>query len=126
MNIVAVIGNVAAAPDLRYTPGGRAVCSFRLAVSRPGGEQADFFSVVAWERQAEVCAQYLTVGKRVGVDGRLHHTSWEHEGVRRSRVEIVAHRVQMLGSPPVAQSDTLSPEEPCAATPDDTEQLAVT
>ncbi len=98
MNLVAVIGNLATPPELRYTPAGRAVCSFRLAVSRPGGEQADFFDVVAWERQAEVCNEYLAVGRRVAVEGRLHHVVWEHEAGRRSRVEVVAHRVQMLGS----------------------------
>jgi len=99
MNLVCVIGNVAAAPELRYTDAGRAVCSFRIAVSRPGGEQADFFGVVAWERQAEVCAEYLSVGRRVGIEGRLHHSSWESEGEKRSKVEIVANRVQLLGGP---------------------------
>lgn len=98
MNIVAVIGNLASPPELRYTPAGRAVCSFRLAVSRPGGEQADFFDVVAWERQAEVCSEYLAVGRRVAVEGRLHHVVWDHDSQRRSRVEVVAHRIQMLGS----------------------------
>jgi single-strand DNA-binding protein len=99
MNIVAVVGNLATDPELRTTAGGRAVCTFRLAVSRPGGEQADFFTVVAWERQAEICHQYLTIGRRVAVEGRLHHSTWEAEEQRRSAVEIIAHRVQMLGGP---------------------------
>lgn len=99
MNLVAVIGNVAAQPELRYTTAGRAVCSFRLAVSRPGGEQADFFTVITWERQAEVCNEYLTTGRRVGVEGRLHHATWESDGSRRSTVEIVATRVDLLGRP---------------------------
>ncbi|MCB0880525.1 MAG: single-stranded DNA-binding protein, partial [Thermoleophilia bacterium] len=60
MNIVAIIGNVASEPELRHTSQGRAVCSFRVAVSRPGdASTADFFDVVAWERQAEICKQYL-------------------------------------------------------------------
>jgi len=99
MNLVCVIGNVAAAPELRHTAAGRAVCSFRVAVSRPGSADADFFDVVTWERQAEVCAEYLSVGRRVGIEGRLHHSSWESEGERRSKVEIVAHRVELLGGP---------------------------
>lgn len=95
--MVALIGNVASAPDLRYTPGGRAVCSFRMAVSRPGNDQADFFTVVAWERQAEVCHEHLTTGRKLAVEGRLHHSTWEvNDGAKRSKVEIVAHRVQLL------------------------------
>lgn len=98
MNLVALIGNVAQKPELRYTANGRAVCTFRLAVSRSGMEQADFFTVVAWERQAEICGQYLEVGRRVGVEGRLHHSTWDGSAGRRSAVEVVAHRVQLIGS----------------------------
>ena len=98
MNVVALIGNVAADPELRHTPSGRAVCSFRIAVSRPGGEQADFFTVVACERQAEVCQEYLSKGRRVSIEGRIHTSSWDtDDGESRSKVEIVASRVQLLG-----------------------------
>ena len=102
MNVVALIGNVSAGPELRYTPSGRAVCTFRIAVARSGGGDADFFTIVAWERQAEVCAEYLTVGRRVGIEGRLHHVVVPdtHEDETRSRVEVVANRVQLLGSMP--------------------------
>ena len=106
MNLVAVIGNLASDPELRHTPAGRAVCTFRVAVSRPGGESADFFTVVAWEKQAEVCSEYLVKGRRVGVEGRLHHSTWETDGARRSKVEIVASRVQLLGPPRTAQRQT--------------------
>lgn len=105
MNVVALIGNIATEPEMRETSAGRKVCSFRLAVSRPGGEQADFFTVVAWERQAEVCKEYLSLGRRVGVEGRLHHSTWEAEGgARRSMVEVIASRVQLLGPRRVAES----------------------
>lgn len=104
MNVVAMIGNVASEPELRHTPAGRAVCSFRLAISRPGGEQADFFTIVAWERQAEVCNEYLHKGRRVGVEGRLHHSTWETDDGKRSKVEIVAQRVQLLGPPSQADA----------------------
>ncbi len=97
MNMVALVGNLATDPELRHTAGGKAVCTFRVAVSRPGGEQADFFTVIAWERQAEVCKQYLTIGRRVAIDGRLHHATWEVEDGKRSKVEVIAHRVEMLG-----------------------------
>ena len=99
MNVTVLVGNLATDPELRHTSGGRAVCTFRLAVSRPGGSEADFFTVVAWERQAEVCKEYLTIGRRVAVEGRLHHSTWEVEDGKRSKVEVIAHRVEMLGGP---------------------------
>lgn len=99
MNLAVLIGNLATDPELRTTSSGKSVCTFRLAVSRPGGDQADFFTIVAWDRQAEVVAEYLTIGRRVAVEGRLHHSSWEADGQKRSKVEVVAHRVEMLGKP---------------------------
>lgn len=122
MNIVALVGNLATDPELRHTAGGRAVCTFRVAVSRPGGEQADFFTVVSWERQAEVCARYLAVGRRVAIDGRLHHSTWEAEDGRRSKVEVVAHRVEMLGKPRRDEPELAAVE--FAPARDETEQLA--
>lgn len=108
MNIVAMIGNVATDPELVHTPSGNAVCTFRLAASRPSGEQADFFTVAATGRQAEVCATYLQVGRRVGIEGRIHVSSvTDANGENRSRVEIVASRVELLGNrvAPVARVD---------------------
>jgi single-strand DNA-binding protein len=105
MNIVALVGNLATDPELRVTEGKRKVCTFRLAVSRSDATTADFFTVVAWERQAEVCKEFLSVGRRVAIDGRLHHSTWQVEGAdadkpeRRSKVEVIAHRVEMLGRP---------------------------
>ena len=106
MNIVALVGNLATDPELRQTSGGRAVCTFRLAVSRAGGEQADFFTIVAWERQAEICNEYLAVGRRIAVEGRLHHSTWKVEESPRSKVEVIAHRVELLGKPKRDQVDT--------------------
>jgi single-strand DNA-binding protein len=65
-------------------------------------------TVVAWERQAEVCAEYVQIGRRVGVEGRLHHSTWEVEGSKRSKVEVVAHRVSLLGAPRIAVSESSS------------------
>lgn len=115
MNLVAIIGNVASTPELRHTPSGRAVCTFRIAVSRPGGDTADFFTVVTWERQAEVVAEYCQVGRRVGIEGRMHHSTWQDKnGENRSKVEIVANRVQLLGSKTntVKNEDEVQQEEP--------------
>ena len=97
MNLVAIIGNVASQPELRYTASGKAVCSFRIAISRPGGTEADFITVVTWERQAEICDRYIYIGRRVGIEGRLHQVASTEDNP--SRVEIIAHRVQLLGAP---------------------------
>jgi single-strand DNA-binding protein len=91
-NVVVLIGNVASDPKIRTTGMGRSICSFRIAVSRPGGDEADCVEIVAWERQAAVCNEYLQVGRRISVEGRLHVTD--------SKAEVVAHRVQLLGSAP--------------------------
>lgn len=124
MNMVALVGNLASEPELRHTATGRAVCTFRVAVSRVGGEQADFFTVVAWERQAEVCREYLTLGRRVGVEGRLHHSTWESEEGRRSRVEVVAHRVELLGNRPRTEADTRAASDALQAGDADATALA--
>ena len=117
MNMVALVGNLASEPQLRQTGNGRAVCTFRVAVSRVGGEQADFFTVVAWERQAEVCQEFLTLGRRVGIEGRLHHSTWEAAEGRRSKVEVVAHRVELLGNRPRSEADTRAAAEAIADDP---------
>lgn len=98
MNLVALIGNVASEPELKYTPEKRAICSFSLAVSRSDGETADMFTVVAFERQAEVCKEYLQVGRRVGIEGRIHGRSFERNNETVTVTEIVASRVQLLGA----------------------------
>ena len=99
MNSVAVIGNLATDVELREVAEDRKVASFLLAIDR-NAEEADFVRVSAWNRQAELCDQYLAKGRRVGVEGRLRSSSWEDgEGKRRSSVEIVASRVEFLGGP---------------------------
>lgn len=96
-----LIGNLATDVDLRDVGPDKKVASFLLAVDRPtrdGG--ADFVSVSAWDRQAELCAEYLGKGRRVAVDGRLKSRSWEEDGKRRSAVEVVARRIEFLGGGP--------------------------
>lgn len=96
MNIVALIGNVASDPALTYTTNGKAVCTFRIAVSRPGGEDADFFTIASFDRQAEVCNEYLSIGRRIAVEGRMHYA--DRDGSGDHRVEVVANRVELLGA----------------------------
>ena len=101
MNVVTLIGNLATEVELREVGPEKKVASFLLAVDRgnhDGG--ADFVSVSAWDRQAELCAEYLGKGRRIAVDGRLRSRSWEEDGKRRSAIEVVARRVEFLGGGP--------------------------
>ena len=120
MNVVTLIGNLATDVELREVGPEKKVASFVLAVdraNRDGG--ADFVSVSAWDRQAELCAEYLGKGRRIAVDGRLKSRSWEEEGKRRSAVEVVARRVEFLGGGPRRDeeggADVIPFEAPAAA-----------
>ena len=101
MNIVTLIGNLATDVEVREVAPDKKVASFLLAVdraTRDGG--ADFVSVSAWDRQAELCAEYLGKGRRIAVDGRLKSRSWEEDGKRRTALEVVARRIEFLGGGP--------------------------
>ncbi len=95
MNCVTLIGNLATDVELREL-GEKKVSGFLLAIDRPGKDEADFVWVSAWDKQAELCHRYLTKGRRVGVEGRLRSSSWEEDGRRRSKIEVVASRVEFL------------------------------
>src|SRR5438874_2507285 len=100
MNNVSLIGNLATEVELRDVGEDKKVAGFLLAVNRGNREAgADFVWVQAWDRLAELCAEYLTKGERVGVAGRLRSRSWEEEGKRRTVVEVVGHRIEFLSGP---------------------------
>jgi single-strand DNA-binding protein len=107
LNKVFLMGNLTRDPELRYIPSGTAVCEFGLAMNREyqdrtSGERKEdvcFVDVVVWAKQAETCNQYLSKGRSVFVEGRLQYEQWEKEGAKRSRLRVVADRVQFLGSP---------------------------
>ena len=104
MNVVTLIGNLATEVELKDVDEERQVANFLLAVNRPTKDaQADFVWVSAWDRQAELCAEWLSKGKRVALDGRLKSRSWEEDGKRRDAIEVVANRVEFLSSPPAAE-----------------------
>lgn len=104
LNKVQIIGNLGRDPEMRYTPNGKPVASFTVAVSRawvkPEGERVEkteWFNVIAWERLAEICRQYLAKGSPVYVEGRLETRSWQGEdGQKHFRTEIVANEVIIL------------------------------
>jgi single-strand DNA-binding protein len=104
LNKVMLIGNVGTDPEMRFTPNGSPVTSFRLATNRvftaPDGErkqETEWFTIVTWRKLAESCNQYLTKGQRVYVEGGLRTKSWEgQDGQKRWRVEVIANRVLFL------------------------------
>ncbi len=109
-NKVLLMGNLTRDPELRYAgggTGGTAICKFGLATNRKwrnqAGEQQEetcFVDVVVFGRQAETCNEYLSKGRPVFLEGRLSYSTWEdrESGAKRSRLEVVAERVQFLGS----------------------------
>lgn len=119
MNSVQLIGNLATDVELREigaSGDGKKVASFLLAVgrgSRDGG--ADFVWVSAWERQGELCAEYLGKGNKVGIEGRLKSRTWEQDGRRRDAVEVVARRVDFLSPPDTTSGAEVIPFEAATA-----------
>jgi single-strand DNA-binding protein len=103
INHVVLVGRLTRDAELRYTAGGQAVCKFSVAVNRrrKNGDQwedeANFFDIVLWGRQGESLNQYLVKGKMIGVEGELRQDRWQQDGQNRSRVEIVANNLQLLG-----------------------------
>ena len=106
LNHVVLIGNLGNDPEMRYTPSGTAITTFRLAVSRPprrdapdSEEQTDWLDIVTWSSLAENCAQYLDKGSPVAVEGRVQSRTWQtQDGQKRYSVEINARNVQFLES----------------------------
>ncbi|MFN3653520.1 MAG: single-stranded DNA-binding protein [Armatimonadota bacterium] len=105
LNKVILIGRVAIDPELKYTPSGVPVCTFRVAVNRPftnaqGEREADFIDVVAWRQAAEFAANYLGKGRLVAVDGRLQIRTYQaQDGSRRRVAEVVCDNLKALDRP---------------------------
>ena len=109
INKVILFGRLTRDAELKYTTSGQAVCKFSIAVNRTrkNGDQwedeANFFDVVLWGKRGEALNQYLQKGKMIGVDGELCQDRWQQDGQNRSRVEIVANNIQLLGGNPGGQ-----------------------
>lgn len=101
---VILIGNLGADPEMRYTPTGKAVTSFRIATNyrytTSSGEtrdETDWYRVTVWGRQAEPCNQNLSKGQQVYVEGRLHAREWQtQDGQTRTSLDVNADRVEFL------------------------------
>ena len=104
INHVVLVGRLTRDAELKYTSGGSPVCRLGLAINRrrkvgdQWEDEANFFDVVVWGRTAEALNPYLVKGKQIGVQGELRQNRWEQDGQRRSRVEVHAFNVQLLGS----------------------------
>lgn len=106
LNKVMLIGRLGHDPEMRYTPSGRPLTKFQLAVNRSwksaDGEkktETEWFNVVTWGKLAEICNQYLTKGQQVYIEGRLHTRQWQdEEGSNHSSVEVIAKEMLMLNS----------------------------
>lgn len=129
-NQVVLMGHLARDPDLRYTPEGSAVCSLTVASNRKftkkdgeKGEEVVFVDVTVWNRQGEMCTEYLKKGRAVLVSGRLVQDRWEDDatGQKRSKLRVVADSVQFLGGgskdeEPAAEGSP-APEAPAKVAP---------
>ena len=104
INKVILIGNLGRDPETRYTQGGSAVCNFSVATSenwrdRQSGEQqerTEWHNVVCFARLAEIAGEYLKKGSKVYIEGSLRTSSWEQDGQKKYRTEIMARELQML------------------------------
>jgi single-strand DNA-binding protein len=103
INHVVLVGRLTRNAELKYTSGGAAVSKFSVAVNQrrkkddQWTEEAHFFDIVLWGKSAEAINQYLVKGKQIGIEGQLRQNRWEQDGQPRSKVEIFATNVMLLG-----------------------------
>lgn len=133
VNKVILIGRLGKDPEIKYTPSGAPVAKFSLATDEvfkdKAGEQqrrTEWHNIVAWNKLAEICGEYLTKGKQVYIEGRIQSRQWEDQsGNKRTSYEIVAREMKMLGSRAdseravaAAAERTVAPAEPVVASPE--------
>ena len=126
LNKIQIIGNLGRDPEMRYTPQGNNVTSFSVAVTRrwDDKEETTWFNVSAWGRLAEICNQYLTKGKQVYIEGRIHpqQTYTDRDGITRASLKITANEVVMLGKGGGVATDDELGEIPTTTTTNDPEE----
>ncbi|MFP4562754.1 MAG: single-stranded DNA-binding protein [Spirochaetia bacterium] len=112
INVVVLVGRLVRDAELKYTSSGYPVCKFSIAINRrrKQGDQwvdeANFFDINLWGKRAEALAQYLTKGTQVGIQGELRQNKWEQDGQPRSKIEITANDIQLLGGGRGGQSQS--------------------
>lgn len=118
VNYCVLTGRLVKDPELRYTQGGTALCTFAIAVNRERKnqdgeyeEETSFVDIVCWQKLAELCSQYLGKGRLVLVEGRLNQQRWEtQEGQKRNKIEIIANDVNFLDKPVEGNGNQSQPE----------------
>lgn len=98
VNSVFLLGRLANDVELKSLPSGKSVASFAIAIDKQTADGADFFDCVAWDKTAELLSQYTHKGSRVHVQGRLQKQSWEKDGQKRSKIEVVVNDFTLLDS----------------------------
>lgn len=125
LNKVQLIGNLTRDPELRYTPNGTAVCSFSIATNRnwttdtgEKKEEVEFHRIVAWNKLAELCSQFLIKGRKVFVEGRLATRSWNaQDGTQKQTTEIIISDMILLDSRRTGEQEVISEEASVEETP---------
>ncbi|GEJ56719.1 single-stranded DNA-binding protein [Anaeromyxobacter diazotrophicus] len=134
VNKVILVGNLGKDPEVRYTSGGQAVASLRIATSRSWTDKAsgqrkeetEWHDVEVWGKQAEQCGEYLAKGRQVYVEGRLKTDKWQDKtsGQERSKVKVVADTVRFLGGGGGAGRPSRAPSEDVGGPPPGFEEPA--
>lgn len=125
LNRVQLIGNLTRDPELRYTPSGTPVCTFGLATNRnwttdsgDKKDEAEFHRIVAWQKLAELCSQFLVKGRKVYVEGRLATRTWQaQDGTQRNATEVVISDMILLDSRRPEEDKMEGSPEPAEETP---------
>ncbi|AGR47592.2 putative single-stranded DNA binding protein [Brevibacillus phage Osiris] len=120
MNRVVLIGNLARDVEMKYTTNGVPVATFTLAVNRrvQNGQETDFINIVVWRQLADLCANYLSKGKKCALEGRIQVRSYDdQDGRKRFVTEVIAENVQFLSSKDgqAQQSNKSSFDDPFAS-----------
>ncbi|MDP7077124.1 MAG: single-stranded DNA-binding protein, partial [Desulfobacterales bacterium] len=121
INKVILVGRLGRDPEVRYTPDGTAVATFSIATSEgwkdkstgEKKERTEWHRIVAWRRLGEICGEYLSKGRQVYIEGSIQNRDWEDkEGIKRNTTEIVASKMQMLGTRDAGDVSTASAKAP--------------
>jgi len=130
LNKVLLIGRLGKDPDIRYTPDGSPVASFSLATSEnwtdksgTRQERTEWHNIVAWNKLADICKQFLSKGRQVYIEGRIQSREYtDREVVKKRITEIIASQMVMLGSRPQGAEAGVQPMEPVARPATDADQ----
>lgn len=97
VNKIILIGRLGREPEVKFTKDGKAVCNFSLAVTDRKGQEAEWFNIVAWEKLAELCGEYLNKGSQIYVEGRQKTETWDNDGEKKYKQIIIIYNMTMLG-----------------------------